>query len=503
MTVKEAISELTLLQKKMHALSHATGMLYLDSVTTAPVGTAEGRGETMGILSSMGYELFANPATEKLLKFLREHEDELTEQQKREVVVLTREYERTSKIPQDEYVAFRVLVNEAQSVWHKAKDQDDFPAFAPYIEKIVATLKKFAAYYKPDEEPYNVWLDQYERGLTMSTLDEFFAVLKETIVPLIHRIKNEGRQIDDSFLHGHFPIEKQREFSDYLMEVMAIDRSHCGIGETEHPFTIDFNKRDVRITTKYHEDNLVSSMFSVIHEGGHALYELGKGDELMYTCLDSGISMGIHESQSRFFENIVGRSEAFVNLIYPKVQELFPEQLGNIDAHQFYLAINKSEPSLIRIDADELTYCLHVMVRYEIEKMLFSGDVDVYELPDVWGRLMKEYLGVDVPNDKSGVLQDSHWSGGSFGYFPSYAIGTAYAAQITHRMEQDLNIDSEIASGNLKGIVNWLEEHIYKYGSMYDPADLFFRCCGEKFDPKYFTDYLTKKFTKIYDLNQG
>lgn len=500
MEVNEALKELGVLQKKRHAFSHATGMIYLDSVTVAPVNTAEGRGETLGVLSSMGYELFANPRTEELLKFLDEHKDELTEQQAREVVVLTREYEQTSKIPQDEYVAFQVLINDAQSVWHKAKEEDDFPAFAPYLEKIVTTLKKFAGYFKPEEEPYNVWLDQYERGLTMSTLDEFFAKLKETIVPLIHRIQKEGRQIDDSFLHGHFPIEKQREFSDYLMEIMGIDRAHCGIGETEHPFTINFNKRDVRITTKYHEDNLVSSMFSVIHEGGHALYELGTGDELMYTGLDSGVSMGIHESQSRFYENIVGRSEAFVNLIYPKVQELFPEQLGEIDAHQFYLGINKSEPSLKRIEADELTYCLHVMVRYEIEKMMFSGAISVYELPEIWAKLMKEYLGVEVPDNKNGVLQDSHWSGGAFGYFPSYAIGSAYSAQITHRMEQELNIEHEIASGSLKGVNDWLEEHVFKYGSMYDPDELFYRCCDEKFDPKYFADYLTRKFSAIYDL---
>jgi len=500
MTLAEATKALADLQKKMYALNHATGIIYLDSVTVAPEDTAVGRGETLGILSGFSYELFANPQTEELLKFLAEHRDELTMQQAREVEMLTRDYERISKIPQDEYVEYQKLINEAQSVWHRAKKENDFPAFAPYIEKIAAANRKFAGYFNPGKHPYNVTLDHYERGLTMEKLDVFFGKLRETIVPLLHRIRNEAEQVDDSFLHQEFPVEQQRKLSDYLMEVMAIDRRHCGIGETEHPFTINFNKYDVRITTKYHTDSITSSMYSVIHEGGHALYELGTADELMYTCLAAGISMGVHESQSRLFENIIGRSESFINLIFPKLKELFPKQLENVDAHQFYLAVNKCEPSLIRIEADELTYCLHIMVRYEIEKMLFEGTVRVNELPQVWAKLMKEYLGVDVPDDSRGVLQDSHWSGGSMGYFPSYAIGSAYSAQIIHKMRQEIDVDGIIASGNLRPIVEWLEERIYKYGSMLDPDEVIRNCCGEPFDPTYFVDYLTEKFKGIYNL---
>lgn len=500
MTIQEATAELAMLQKKMHAFNHATGMIYLDSVTAAPKDTAEGRGETLGILSSISYEMFANPKIEELLKFLSDHRDELTEQQAREVVVLTREYEKISKIPQDEYVAYQMLINEAESVWHKAKEENNYASFAPYIQKIAASLKKFAGYFDPAKKTYNVWVDQFERGLDMEKLDVFFSQLKATIVPLIHRIQSEAEQIDNSFLKGDFPIERQREFSDYLMEIMSIDRSHCGIGETEHPFTINFNKKDVRITTKYHPDDFTNSMYSVIHEGGHALYELGTGDNLMYTCLAGGASMGIHESQSRLFENMIGRSESFIHFIYPKVKELFPDQFRNVDVNSFYRAINKCEPSLIRVDADELTYCLHIMVRYEAEKMLLEGDVNIDELPVVWAKLMKEYLGVDVPDDTRGVLQDSHWSGGMMGYFPSYAIGSAYSAQIMHRMKQDLDVDAIIATGSLKPIVQWLEEHIYRYGGMMDPGDLLEKCCGESFNPKYYTDYLTEKFSKIYGL---
>lgn len=220
----------------------------------------------------------------------------------------------------------------------------------------------------------------------------------------------------------------------------------------------------------------------------------------MYTCLDTGISMGIHESQSRLFENIIGRSETFISLIFPKLKELFPKQLENINAHQFYLAVNKCETSLIRIEADELTYCLHIMVQYEIEKLLLNGNININDLPEIWAKLMKEYLGIDVPDDTRGVLQDSHWSGGSMGYFPSYAIGSAYSAQILHKMRQDLDVEDTIASGNLKPIVDWLEERIFKYGSLLDLSELLEQCCGEPFESKYYTDYLTEKYSRIYDL---
>ena len=284
------------------------------------------------------------------------------------------------------------------------------------------------------------------------------------------------------------------------MEVMGMDRTHCGIAETEHPYTTNFNNKDVRITTHYHEDNLVSSMFSVIHEGGHALYELGADDKYNYTALSGGVSMGIHESQSRFYENIIGRSRAFVQAIFPKVKELFPEQLDGVDAEMFYRAINKAEPSLIRTEADELTYALHVMVRYEIEKQLISGTLTVAEVPAQWKRLYKEYLGVDVPNDREGCLQDSHWSGGMVGYFPSYALGSAYGPQMLSKMEAQLgDIWEDIAKGDLSKVTGWLKEHIHCHASFKKPGALFEEVCG-KFDAAYYTDYLTKKYTELYNL---
>lgn len=329
-------------------------------------------------------------------------------------------------------------------------------------------------------------------------LDVFFDTLRKGLVPLIRAI-GEKPQIDDSFLHLEYPVEQQKAFADYLMEVMGLDRGHCGLGETEHPFTLEFNNKDVRITTNYDLHNVASSMYSVLHEGGHALYELGIRDDLQYTCLTGGVSMGVHESQSRFYENLIGRSRAFIGAIYPKVQEFFPAQLGNVTAEQFYRAVNKVEPSLIRTESDELTYCLHVMVRYEIEKQLIAGTLTAKEVPAAWAELYKEYLGVEVPNDREGCLQDSHWSGGSFGYFPSYALGNAYGAQMLHNMEQEFDVYGGVAHGDLSAVTGWLREKVHQYGHLLEPAEVVRNACGT-FDAHYYLDYLTKKYTELYRL---
>jgi carboxypeptidase Taq len=498
-SLQQALEALNKLQQTQAAYNHAMGVLYLDATTAAPSDTWEGRGKTMEILSGIAYELMTKPENGALLNYLEEHASELTPQQKREVEVLRKGYDQTHRIPAEEYVAYSVLINDAEAVWAKAKNDDDFAAFAPFLEKIVAYNIKFAGYYQPEMAPYDALLNEYEEGLNTRTLDAFFAQLRESIVPLLERVK-AAPQIDDSFLYRHYPIEVQRKFSDYLMEVLTIDRSHCGIAETEHPYTTNFNNKDVRITTHYHEDNLVSSMFSVIHEGGHALYELGAADQYNFTCLGGGASMGIHESQSRFYENLIGRSAAFVHAIFPKVKELFPLQLEEVDETMFYRAINKVEPSLIRTEADELTYCLHVMVRYEIEKKLIGGTLAVADVPGEWKRLYKEYLGVDVPNDREGCLQDSHWSGGMMGYFPSYALGSAYGPQMLVRMKEDLgDVFTEVADGDLTQVTGWLKEHIHRHASFMKPGELFESICG-KFDARYYTEYLTDKFTKLYNL---
>lgn len=498
MELKQAIEQLKTIEAKIAAYGHAMGVIYLDAATVAPKGTDEGRGRTLAILSEESYKLTAGEEMGRLLDFLKEHERELDEATARETELLKRNYDQLRRIPMDEYVEYTVLLNNAQTVWEKAKKNNDFASFAPYLEKIVETNRRFAGYYDPNKKPYDALLNEYERGVDMEMLDAFFDQLRGTIVPLVRRVAAKPRP-DDSFMHKFYPAAGQKLLADKLMEVMGIDREYCGLAESEHPFTTNFNNRDVRITTHYYENDLASSMYSVIHEGGHALYELGIADEYQYTAVSGGASMGIHESQSRFYENIVGRSEEFVSAIFPMIKEIFPEQLAGVGEKEFFRAVNIGEPSLIRTDSDELTYCLHIYIRYELEKKLISGELAVADLPAEWNRMYKEILGVDVPDDTHGVLQDSHWSGGSIGYFPSYALGNAYGAQMLSVMEKDVDVKAALAKGDLAPITAWLHEHIHKYGSLYDPRELFERVCG-KFDAKYYTDYLTEKFTGIYEL---
>ena len=498
MELTEAVQHLELLQKKLYAYTCADSSLYLDAVTVAPKNTSEGRGVALSILAGERQKLMTCPETKALLDELGGHLDELDLVHRREVEELRRSCDQLTRIPADEYMAYSELTNRASDVWHKAKEQNDFASFCPVLQELVDYNRKFAGYYDATKKPYDALLNEYERGVDMEMLDNFFATLRQTIVPLLQKIEQKP-QIDDSFLHNYYPVDKQKAFADYIMEVMGLDRGHCGLGETEHPFTLEFNNKDVRITTNYDTHNVASSMFSVLHEGGHAMYELGIRDDLQYTCLAGGVSMGVHESQSRFFENLIGRSRPFVEAIYPKVQEFFPEQLGGISAEQFYRAINKAEPSLIRTESDELTYCLHIMVRYEIEKQLIGGTLEAKDVPAEWAKLYKEYLGIDVPTDREGCLQDSHWSGGSFGYFPSYALGNAYGAQMLHNMEQTVDVAGDSAKGDLSHIAGWLREKIHQYGGLMVPADVVKNACGE-FDPHYYTDYLTRKYTELYQL---
>ena len=498
-SVASAVEALRTLEATVSAYDHALGVISLDAATAAPKGSYEGRGKTMGIMSGIQYALISDSKNGELYDYLNAHADELTPQLRREAEVGKKNYDKMHRIPENEYVEYSVLLNDAQAVWEKAKNEDDFASFAPYLEKIVEFNRKFAGYYNPSMDPYDALLNEYEEGLNTATLDAFFAQLRAVIVPLLEKIR-AAEPIGDSFLSSFCSVEQQRKLSDYLMEVLGLDRLYCGIAETEHPFTTNFNNRDVRISTHYHEDAVASSMYSVIHEGGHAIYELGCADEYNGTFLSGGVSMGIHESQSRFFENIIGRSEEFVTYIYPKIQELFPDAFSSVSAHDFYRAVNKAEPSLIRTEADELTYCLHIMVRYEIEKQLIAGTLAVRDVPEVWNRLYQEYLGIEVPNDRQGCLQDSHWSGGSIGYFPSYALGSAYGPQFLHRMEEELgDIRPDVARGDLGRVKAWLAEHIHQHASLYKPGVLFEQICG-KFDPSFYTDYLTKKYTALYNL---
>ncbi len=493
------MEKLRTLQKKLYSLQYALAVMDFDAQTAAPSGSDEGRSEAMALLSDMKYQLLTDSALPELLQ--QAEAMELNVQQKAEVRELKRLYKETCCIPAEEYSQFTKLTAKAIGVWQKAREEDNFDLFAPYLEEIIAMRRKMAGYFDANKPAYDVWLDQYEPGLNMEQCDEFFAQLRQVISPLVAKIQALGAEPAPAYLDAEWPLEAQRELSLELAQLMQIDLDHCAIAESAHPFTTEFYKGDVRITTHYDQRDVTNNLFSIVHEGGHALYELHTADRLQYTCLASGASMGIHESQSRFYENYLARNLAFVEHLWPTLQRLFPVQLQGVEPESFHRAINRCEPGLIRIEADELTYSLHVMVRYEVEKQLMDGSLNVQELPAAWNKAMKDLLGVDVPSDKLGVLQDIHWAGGDFGYFPSYALGTAYAAQLFAKMKEEVPVESLLRKGDFAPINQWLEERIWKYGKEKLPGELLQDAFGEPFSSVYYTDYLKEKFSHLYRLN--
>ncbi len=498
MTIETAIPALRSLQAKLAAYTHAMGLISYDGSTTAPKGTAANRAQTMSILGEEHYRLATGKDTVELLEFLDAHRGELGAQDARCTELLLKNIRQMQKIPMDQYIELQKLMVEADDVWHRAKENNDWELFAPVLEKVFDFHKRIAAWVEPEKDPYDYWLNEFEEGLTKEKCEEFFSTLRSRIVPLIEKVL-ASKQLDNSMLFGSFPADKQEQMALYLMETIGLDLDHVGLATTEHPFTTSLGSHfDERITTNYHEDSFSPAMYSVIHEGGHALYDTGSADELAYTAVDGGVSMGIHESQSRFYENILGRSRAFCALVFPKLQELFPQELAGYSAEDLYRAVNRSQPGLIRIEADELTYALHIMVRYEMEKRYFAGELKIADFPATWNALYKEYLGVDVPDDAHGVLQDTHWAIGAIGYFPSYALGSAYGAQFLRKMKETVDVEGCIARGDFGPINDWNRQHIWRHGSMLKPTEVFEQATGEKFDPNVFCDYLEQKFGELY-----
>lgn len=492
----EALSEL---QKKMSAFDYALATMSTDGQTVAPKESVEVRADAMSTLYEYQYDLSTSKETIALLKRLSDNKDKLNEHQQREVELLLREYENSSAIPKEEFTAYKELIAKAEAVWEKAKDKNDFSMVAPYLEKIIDAKIRIANYINPGEDPYDVLLSENQRGLSMKECDAFFEQLRENIVPLLKEIQKKP-QIDDSVMFESYPIDQQKKLTTFIMDFMTINPDYCVCLESEHPFSDSANTHDVRFTTHYYENNMLSNMYTILHEGGHSLYRLGGADEHMYTVVAGSSSMGIDEAQSRFFENIIGRSKGFANYILPELKELFPGKLDGVNADEFYRMINKCEPITERMDADELTYSIHIMIRYELEKKMIHKEITVDEIPAEWNKLYKEYLGIDVPDDTHGVLSDVHWYSDYIGYFPSYALGNAYSAQTLAKMEEDMDVNALVENGNLEPIVEWLNERLYSKAQMYDPEELFEQMVGEEFDPEYYVDYLEKKFSEIYGI---
>lgn len=498
MAMPTPIEQLRALEKQLFALTYAAAVISYDDATVAPPESSEGRGEALETLSAAEHRLLTEKSLPGLLDAVGESAP--NEQEAAELREVRRMHEEASRIPADEYAAFAKLTSTAQNIWAKARAANDFAAFAPYLEKIIDARRRWAGYLAPGKDPYDYWLDHYERGASTGMLDAFFDELQGRIVPLLARIRQEGRAIRTDFIRQPWPLDAQKELARRVMRRMGVDADHCAIGESAHPFTTEFYNGDVRITTHYDPEDMTSSLYSVVHESGHALYELHTADRLKYTVLAHGASMGVHESQSRFYENYLGRSLGFIRAAWPDLTELFPTQLAGVTPEELYAAVNRAEPGLIRTEADELTYCLHILVRYRLEKELMAGRLAVKDLPDAWNRLMQEILGVEVPNDAKGCLQDIHWSCGDLGYFASYALGSAYGAQMLREMKKTLDVDALMEKGDFGPVNAWLAGRIWQYGMEKEPGWLVQNACGGPFDPACFAEYLEAKYAALYGL---
>lgn len=488
--------------KKIGAYQEALGVLYWDMRTGAPKKGIDQRSEVVGVLATDVFNLSTSDDLKELLDQMELELDSVNEVSKRVFEEVKKEYNLSKKIPADEYKKFVILQSKSESVWEEAKNNNDWSMFQPYLTEMVATLKNFVEYWGvTDNNPYNVLLDQYEPGMTTEILDQVFNELREKIVSLLKRISESPNQPKTDFLFQSFDKQKQESFSLDILKQLGYDFDAGRLDETVHPFATGLNRGDVRITTKYDEFDFRSAIFGTIHECGHAIYEQNVAEELTGTPLAGGASMGIHESQSLFYENFVGRNPKFWEQNYEKLQSYSPEQFGEVPVEDFLRAINEVKPSLIRIEADELTYALHIMIRYEIEKGLFNGDLKVEDLPEIWNSKYEEYLGVSPSTNAEGILQDVHWAGASFGYFPSYALGYIYASQFKAAMLKDIpQFDSLLEQGNLAPIKEWLTQNVHQYGALKKPLDILKAATGEGLNGKYLADYLEEKYTKIYKL---
>ncbi|MFQ5434642.1 MAG: carboxypeptidase M32, partial [Anaerolineae bacterium] len=414
---------------------------------------------------------------------------------------LRRSYADARKLPSEFVARMSKLSGEAHPVWVKAREENDFASFQPYLEQVVEMCQEMAELYGYEDEKYDALLDKYETDMKTAEVRATFEAVKAALVPLRQAIDERGTAVDDSIVHQPFPIEKQKEFARHIAAAIGYDFSRGHLGTVVHPFATSFSRDDARITTRWYPDFLNPSLFGTLHESGHAMYEQGTHPDLARTPLARGTSLGVHESQSRMMENIVGRSRGFWQAHFPKLQACFPKQLGQHTADEFFRAINKVQPSFIRVEADELTYNFHIILRFELEQAMLNGELAVKDLPTAWNDKMNELLGVTPPNDSEGCLQDVHWTRPGFGYFPTYALGNLYAAQLFETaVAQHPEINDEMNQGQTTTLLSWLRESVHQHGRKFTPRELIQQVTGQPLTHEPFIRTITAKFTDIYEL---
>ncbi len=484
--------------KRMSAYQMALALIGIDKQTLAPVAGSDFRDERSAILAGELFSIETDPAMASLRKELLS-DPSVNDEDRKMIGLYDREIDKILSVPKDEYVAFRQLQNESYGVWLKAKNAADYSLFEPYLKKIIEGQKKMYSYRSGDLDLYDRMLDDYEPGMTREKYDVFFNEVKERLVPLIRKV-TEAEPADTSFIETEYPVELQKKYMDHILKYIHFDPSWGYQNETEHPFTSGLCENDIRITTKYLPDRPASALLSTIHESGHGYYMHQVAPEYDGTIFSFGISSGMHESQSRLCENYLGRSKPFWEANFEELKKTFPKQLENVSLDSFLAALNASQPSLIRTEADELTYPMHIVIRYEIEKGLFEGTISTEGLDKTWDDMYEKYLGIRAESAREGILQDVHWADGSFGYFPTYALGSAFAAQFMQAMRKEIDVDDLLRNDHYDVVMDWLKEHIHKYGCRYDADEIMRMATGEPFDAKYYLDYLEEKYSSLYHL---
>ena len=498
-STKDLYEDYTLRMKKIADVRNAAAVLQWDEETYLPSKGAAFRGRQLATLSEIAHEWSIDPALGDLLTTLKDRGD-LDEPGQRNITLSLEDYTRQKKFTP----AFIRVLSETTSrcfhTWIRSRTANSFSLFRNDLDQMLQLKKQEAELAGYEQHPYNALLDQFERGATVSLLDNAFNQVREPLKDLLTRIQ-ACPAADDSFLHRTYSKQKQWDFGMEVIRQMGFDFEAGRQDISEHPFTTSFNKYDVRITTRIDEQDFANMTWSCIHETGHALYEQGLPEEYYGLPLGEYASLSIHESQSRLWENNVGRSLSWWGHWYPTLLTYFPQQLEGISVDQFYHGINKVTTSLIRTEADEVSYHFHVMIRYELEKSLIEGTLSVDDIPAYWNQKYSEYLNVSVPDDKHGCLQDVHWSHGSFGYFPTYSLGSFYGAQLYLAAEnQDNNIQGSIAQGNTAPLLNWLRQNVHQHGRRYTSEELCRHATGQTLDIQYFLHYLLDKYKKIYNF---
>jgi carboxypeptidase Taq len=498
--MSEKLEQLKEMLGEVADIGRAASVLSWDQQVNMPPGGNDARGQQLATLSKIAQEKFITDEVGHLIDDLKQELNGADTDEAAMVRVAARDYNKAKRVPPS-FIAEQALVtSKAFEAWREAKGKSDFSIFEPHLEKVVELTHKYISFFPPGDHPYDTLLDDYEPGMKTADVKEIFDELRPKQVKLIKAIA-ASKQVKDDFLFKTYNEKKLNDFGVDVITRFGYDWTRGRQDKAPHPFETTFSVNDVRITTRYEKDNPLAMLFSTMHEAGHAMYEQGVNPSYERTPIAGGTSLAVHESQSRMWENLVGRSLPFWEHFYPALKQLFPSQLEGVSLKSFYKAINKVEPSLIRVNADEATYNLHVMLRLELEIGMVEGTIAVKDLPELWNAKMQGYLGIKPPDAARGVLQDIHWSGGAIGYFSTYALGNLVSAQLWEKINKDIrDLPDQIRKGDFSELLGWLRKNIHQHGQKYEPQKLVEMVTGSRITPQPYVKYLTKKYSEIYNL---